>query len=57
MRIWNFLICKLIKREDKNNDYKVKKIIYFDEIFILIKVFFKDIVVLDKRSVLVKVNL
>lgn len=55
--MWNFLICKLIKREDKKNDYKVKKIIYFDEIFKLIKVFFKDIVVFDKRSVLVKVNL
>jgi len=52
----NSLICKLIKREDKNNDHKVKKIIYSDEISTLIKAFPKDIAALDKRSVLAKVN-
>ena len=52
----NSLICKLIKREDKKNDHKVKKIIYSDEISTLIKAFPKDIAALDKRSVLAKVN-
>ena len=52
----NSLICKLIKREDKKNDHKVKKIIYSDEISKLIKAFPKDIAAFDKRSVLAKVN-
>ena len=46
----------VIKREDKKNDHKVKKIIYSDEISKLIKAFPKDIAAFDKRSVLAKVN-
>ena len=40
----------------KRNDHKVKKIIYSDEISLLIKAFPRDIAALDKRSVLAKVN-